>query len=89
MTSFDHLVGAGEHSGWNVEAERLCGLGVDDQLEPTRLHDRQVRRLGALEDATGIDADLRRVILCISHSSKFLQGCTNWAGAWATSTATA
>ena len=31
---------------------------VDDQLELSRLHDRQVRRLRALEDATRIDADL-------------------------------
>ena len=40
------------------EAEHPGGLGVDDQLELARLHDRQVRRLGALEDAAGIDADL-------------------------------
>src|SRR5262245_48358461 len=31
---------------------------VDDQLELTRLHDRQVRRLGAFEDTTGINAEL-------------------------------
>ena len=34
------------------------GLEVDDQLELGRLHDRQFRGLGALEDAAGIDADL-------------------------------
>ena len=44
--------------GGTVEAEHPGGLGVDDQLELGRLHDRQVRGLGALEDATGIDADL-------------------------------
>jgi hypothetical protein len=31
--SFDHLVGGGEQSVWNLEAERLCGLEVDDQFE--------------------------------------------------------
>ena len=44
--------------GGTVEAEHPGGLSVDDQLELGRLHDRQVRGLGALEDATGIDADL-------------------------------
>ena len=42
----------------HVEAEHPGGLVVDDQLELGRLHDRQVRGLGALEDAAGIDADL-------------------------------
>ena len=36
----------------------LAVLAIDDQLELGRLHDRQVRRLRALEDAAGIDADL-------------------------------
>ena len=50
--SFDHLVGAREQDvGGTVEAERPGGLEVDDQLELGRLHDRQVRRLRALEDA--------------------------------------
>ena len=40
------------------EAEHPRGLWVDDQLELRRLHDRQVGRLGALEDAAGVDADL-------------------------------
>jgi hypothetical protein len=34
-----------------TEAEHPGGLGVDDQLELARLHHRQVRRFGALEDA--------------------------------------
>jgi len=34
------------------------GLGVDHQFELARLHNRQVCGLSALEDTTGIDADL-------------------------------
>src|SRR5215471_8337841 len=56
--SLDHLVGAGEQSRRHVVAERLSGFGVDHQLELARLLDRQIRWLGALEDATGIDAEL-------------------------------
>ena len=44
--------------GGTVEAEHPGGLEVDDQLELGRLHDRQVRRLRALKDAAGVDADL-------------------------------
>ena len=42
----------------HVEAERLGGLEVDDQLEFGRLLDRQVGRLLALENAAGVDASL-------------------------------
>src|SRR5262245_1284587 len=41
-----------------IEAEGLRGLEVDHQLERGRLHDRQVSRLGAVEDLRGVGADL-------------------------------
>jgi hypothetical protein len=44
---FDHLVGGREQRLRHGEAERPGRLGVDDKLELGRLHDRQVRRLGA------------------------------------------
>ena len=56
--SFDHLVGAGEDRLRHGEAERLCGLQVDDQLEFRRLLDWQIGRIGAVEDLSDIDAGL-------------------------------
>src|SRR5262249_31518780 len=44
--------------GAYAEAEESRGLGIDDQLELDRLRHREVRRLGALEDAADIRADL-------------------------------
>ena len=57
---FDHLVGAGEQHRGYCEAEHPGSHGIDDQLELARLYDRQVRRLGVLEDAAGIDANLTK-----------------------------
>src|SRR3954451_4672187 len=47
---FDHLVGAHQHRLRHGEAERRGGLEIDHQIELGRLLDRQVSRLGALED---------------------------------------
>ena len=56
--SFDHLVGAARAA---LPARRVRApwrSELDDELELGRLYDWQVRGLGALEDATGIVADL-------------------------------
>src|SRR5207244_6984734 len=58
LVLFNHLVGARKQRWRHLDAERLGGFGVDHQLELARLLDRQIRWLGALEDATGIDAEL-------------------------------
>jgi hypothetical protein len=48
----------GEDRWRDCEAERLGGLQVDHQLEMGRLLDRQIGGLGALEDLSGVNADL-------------------------------
>src|SRR5215213_1605540 len=52
----DHLVGLSEELLWDVETQRLGGFEVDDQLECGRLLDRHVRRIGTLEDLSGVNA---------------------------------
>ena len=42
------------------QAQRLRGLEIDDQFELGRLHDRQIGRLGAIENPADIDADLAK-----------------------------
>jgi hypothetical protein len=56
FTSFDHLVGAAKERKRYSEAECPSSLEIDHQLDLRGLLDRQVRRLLALENATGIDA---------------------------------
>src|SRR6266516_7401566 len=58
LASLDHLVRGHLHDQRHREAERLGGLEIDDKFEFGGQDDWQVRRLLALEDATGVDADL-------------------------------
>jgi hypothetical protein len=63
--SFDHLVGEREHIGRNFEAERLCGIEVDDKFELGGLHHRQVRWLFTPDNLARVDADLT---ICIDKA---------------------
>jgi len=42
FTSLDHLVGDREHAGRNSEGERLGGVEINNQLELSRLLNRQI-----------------------------------------------
>jgi len=62
ISLFDHLVGVGKQHRRHGEAKHSGSLGVDDQIELAGLHHGQVRGLGALEDAAGIDTELAKRI---------------------------
>src|SRR4051812_41907646 len=49
-SSLDHFVGGEQYPKRHVDSERCRRLTVDDEEVPDRLLDRQVTRLGALED---------------------------------------
>src|SRR5262245_11648207 len=51
FTLFDHLVGASEQRRRHLDAERLGGFEIDDQLELGGLQDGQVGWLFALENS--------------------------------------
>src|SRR5262245_44953041 len=57
-SSLDHLSGLCEQARRDSDPDRIRRRQVDDQLEFGRLHDWHVSRLLALENASGIDADL-------------------------------
>jgi hypothetical protein len=52
------LIGAARRSHSCHKPERLDRLQIDDELEFRRLQHGQVGRLGALQDLTGVGADL-------------------------------
>jgi hypothetical protein len=51
-----------EQRRWHIDAERPRRFQIDDELELGRLHDRQIGRVGALENSAGVDADLANTV---------------------------
>src|SRR5262249_22351287 len=54
----DHLVGAAKQRKRDRQAERPSGFEVNDQLDFSRLVNRQVSRLGTFENSPCVDANL-------------------------------
>src|SRR5438034_1097662 len=57
LRSLNHLIRALQQRLGNRQADRLCGLHVDAQLELGRPLDRHIGRLGALENAIHVVGD--------------------------------
>jgi hypothetical protein len=74
---FDHFVGAQQNGLWHRQSKRLGGLEVDDELELGRLHDGQVRGLGALEDLTGVETDVMKSVRDVRRRGIVL-ACLRW-----------
>src|ERR1051325_10098744 len=56
VVSLDHLVGAGQERLRNREAECLCGLQIDYQLQLRGLLNRKIGGLLAVENSANVDA---------------------------------
>src|SRR5436305_9213345 len=63
--SFNHVIGERQQLVGNFEAEHLRGTEVDHQLEFGRQDNRQITRLLAFEDASGINTGLT---ICIGNA---------------------
>jgi hypothetical protein len=64
--SLDHLIGGGQKRFRDGEAEGVCGLEIDQQLELCRLLYRQIGRLGPLQNLRDI---IETCLMYGAHSS--------------------
>jgi hypothetical protein len=61
-SSVDHIVGEGEQHRRHLNAERLGGLEVDDEVEFRGLLDGKIGRLGALQNLVDLDGGTPEII---------------------------
>src|SRR6516162_6791504 len=68
----NHLIGAADERGRELESENLGSLQIDDELELRDQLDRQIRGLFAIEDSSGINASATmglREISSVAHQA--------------------
>src|SRR5690348_12294616 len=67
---FDHFIRSREHVRWYRQADLLRRLEIDYELEFPWLLDRQVSRLGALQDLINVSCHasiILKLVWCIRH----------------------
>src|SRR5262245_43151925 len=82
---FNQLVGEREQLIWHGEAERLCGLEIDNQFNRGGPLNRQVGRLLALENAARVDAEqteLIRTTASVAHQAAGSGEPASWVDRW-------
>jgi hypothetical protein len=70
QTSFDHLVGERQQVRGHGDAKRFRGLEIDNEGKLARLLDREITRLGAIQNFRGISASTTQTIHrvgCVGH----------------------
>jgi hypothetical protein len=60
---FDYLVGGHLHDRRHCEAERLCGLEIDDEFDLRGLLHRKLGGLLTLEEAIDIEGSLAELVV--------------------------
>src|SRR6266446_10648065 len=68
----NHLVRAQQDRLWDRDSKCLGGLEVDHQLDLGWLQDRQISRLGAVENLSGVNARLAIGVdkaRCVAHEA--------------------
>src|SRR5207237_193573 len=70
--SLDDLVGAHEDRSWNRQAEVLCGLEIDDEVELCRLRKAQLGWVRSFQDAVDLAcraAEIVRHVGAVGHQA--------------------
>src|SRR5262245_5270208 len=79
--SFDHLIGTSMKRSGNIDVLFPGRLKIDYELKDRGLHDRKLRRVGTIENFSGIDARLAiRIwdVRPITHQPTHLRKLPEW-----------